>query len=182
MTSDPPSLVTPVRPWLSQGDIFASVPVLDISLTLGSPVARLPVGPAILITHDCALDKKSNKGVSRLEDVTFLRLQNVAELPPERQGNLRGSAGRFQPYEAMYLGRVSDLGECYVMLTAPYTLPAQIFRPELREYDEGSSAGEPGVYLTPTDFDSRVAKLSADGLDLLRKKWMIQWTRMQPKP
>lgn len=48
----------PHLPWLGQGDIFRAVPVIVVRLVgAGNVEAEATTGPAVLLTHDCAMDK-----------------------------------------------------------------------------------------------------------------------------
>jgi hypothetical protein len=167
-----------VKPWLSQGDMFAKVPVLRAGIT-DRPEAQLEDGPALLVTHSCSIDKKQ-KGRSRLEYLTFLPIHDVTLLPSERQTTLRTRAERLRPYEALYLGHLPGVGEGYVNLVEPYTLPAAIFQPNLRQFSSEETGEEADSRIVLTFHDTRVGTLSEEGLALLQNKWMVHWTRNLP--
>ena len=142
--------------------------------------AELDHSPAMLISHGCSIDKKDGRGRSKLEYLTFVPLQNVALLPPDRATNLRASLGQVKPYEAMYLGEVPRIGECYVMLTRPYTLPAALLQAELRDFTAEETGEAPDARLVAGVWDTRVGCLSAGAVDLFQRKWVAQWARMLP--
>jgi hypothetical protein len=175
--------VTPtvaVKPWLCQGDLFAKVPVLRAGIT-DRPEANLEDGPALLVSHSCSIDKKT-KGKSRLEYLTFLPIHDLAMLPSERAATLRSRAWRLRPYEAMYLGPLTDFGEGYVNFTEPYTLPAVIFQPDLREFTDEETGEGDDSRIVLSFHNTRFATLSEDALELFQYKWMAHWTRNLPDP
>ncbi len=170
------------RPWLAQGDIFRAVPVLEIEvLPSGQAVASLPTGPAVLLTHDCAMDKAYSDGRPKYERLQFARLRATAGLPQERRANLQGSRGAVAPFEAMWLGEVGDLGESFLLLSDTYFLPVECFRLLCVQYEEAAGNGPNTPRATPQVIDTRFARLSDDQLNLLRRKMLAYWTRLQPE-
>lgn len=166
------------EPWLCQGDIFASTLVLDYpELSDGKIVPQLRVGPAMLVTHDCDLDKATASGKPKVERFSFVRLRSVEALPADRIGIIRTSPEKLQPYEAQYLGVIPGIGESYVLVSDPYFLPASYFGFELREYPDHP---EPNRHLTITKNNSRIYRLSDPEIALFRAKWNIHWTRQAP--
>lgn len=164
--------------WLCQGDIFANAPVLDYpNMSDGRLIPQLRNGPAMLVTHDCDLDKLSG-GKPKIERMAFVRLRNVEELPANRADLIRRSNGKLQPYEAQYLGRIPGVGESYVLVSDPYFVPVSYFGTAIVQYP----GPEPNQHLTATANDSRRFRLSNADLTLFRTKWTINWTRLQPKP
>lgn len=71
-------------PWLGQGDIFANLPIIDVAVTgAGEVQATVIEGPAVLLTHDCDMDKPDNAtGLPRIQRMQFARLE---QLMPCRQ-------------------------------------------------------------------------------------------------
>lgn len=139
--------------------------------------------PSMLVTHHCAIDKKDGQGRSKVEHLSFLPLQLVSSLPESRAGNLRRSQGNLQPYEAMYLGEVPSLGECYVMLTMPFTVPTTLLGTELQRF----TAAEHGIEsdetrLVATVHEHRLGRLDHEPLELFRRKWAAHWTRLGLEP
>jgi len=171
------AVVEKVEPWLSQGDVFTSVLIVRAGVAKGAPVAGVDKGPALLISHGCAIDKKTNSGKSKLEYLSFLPIQDVVALPSERAERLRASSGNVQPYEAMYLGSVPEVGEGYVTLTQPYTLPAVLLRTELREFTAEETGDAADHRIVATISDSRAGRLTDEALELFYRKWTSQWTR-----
>lgn len=175
--SDATSLVAPNKPWLSQGDIFSSVPIVRAGVEGGIAVQGLQRGPALLISNDCAIDKKSGPGRSTLEYLSFLPIQDVAALNRGRAAALRGQGADLQPYNALYLGELSEIGVGYADLAQPFTLPALLLRTELRDFTDAETGEGGDRRIVATMHDTRVGTLSAASRIVLWRKWAIQWTR-----
>jgi len=143
--------------WLSQGDIFAKVPVVRTGLADSQPRVVLEPAPAMLISHACSLDKKRG-GKSRLEYLTFLPVHHVRLLPKDRQDLLRRTsvAADRRPYEVMYLGTITSLGESYFSLAEPYTLPALLLRTGLKKFTAAETGEAADERVVPTMHDTRV--------------------------
>lgn len=183
MSASAATAVAPHNLWLSQGDVFKELPYLRAGVADSVAAAQLDRGPALLVTHDCAIDKKNRRGHSTLEYLTFLPLQDVSALEavePSRARDLRLHAERDQPYPVLYLGQVQDVGESYVMLSQPYTLPALLLRAELRDFNAAETRGAPDRRIVPGVWDTRVGTLTERALTLLRRKWNAHWTRTLP--
>lgn len=170
--------VAPAFPWLCQGDLFRSAPVLYYPDLSHDFLAQLRMGPAMLVTHDCALDKMNSKGVATIERMTFVRIRKLATAPEHRQQLMKTKATELTPLEAQYLGHLEGLGESYVSLSDPYYLPAAYF--------EGETKGFPGLdhddkRLSIAKHDTRFARLGDEALALFRNKWNGYWTRTVPK-
>lgn len=172
-------LVAPLA-WLSQGDVFSSVPFIDFlpSGPSGDLSVELTQSAAMLVTHDCALDKKTRAGHSTIEQLSFLPLQSVSALPGERRALVRRN--ELQPYEAFYLGDVPDVGEAYVLVSDVYAVPAAHFGVSISAFPEPPEGETPGDYLQAGDRDMRVARPTPGQLELLRSKWNAHWTRRLP--
>lgn len=79
-----------------------------------------------------------------------------------------------------YLGDVPDVGVSDVMLNQPYTLPAPLLGTARRSFTSelaGDVDDDRGV---ATVWDTRVASLTDASLELFRREWSAQWTRMVP--
>lgn len=162
--------------WLSQGDVFSDIPLVDTYLGVGAGVsiAALPRGHALLITHDCVLDKCNRRGTSQVEHLSFLRLIDVEAQPATKRGDLRRTRDDDQPYRALYIGDVEGFGEAFVDLNAPFTHPAQHFGTEAREHDDGDRR------LAATINEKRAGRLSDELVQLFRLKWNANWTGSKP--
>lgn len=173
-------------PWLSQGDLFREVVISRIGVENGLAAAGIERGPALLMSHDCVLDKKrksNGREVSRVEFLTFVPVRGVGQLNPDKARALRefGSALGVRPYEALYLGEVDGLGETWASLAHPYTIPALLLGAELRVFTASETGEDEDTRLVASIGDTRIGKLSAAGMALLRRKWMAQWTGEVPR-
>ncbi|RFZ47551.1 hypothetical protein DAVIS_00263 [Mycobacterium marinum] len=179
MSQPRPHACLKCEPWLCQGDIFGNTRVLDYPDIDGAElVPQLRVGQAMLVTHDCALDKMNRKGQHTIERLAFVRIRNVEELPSNRAEVIRSSYGKVQPYEAQYLGVIPDIGESYVLVSDPYFLPVKYFGAKIELYPDEP---EPNRHLTISRNDSRRFRLSDSELEMFRIKWNVQWTRAFPR-
>jgi hypothetical protein len=173
-------------PWLCQGDIFAEMPIVDTSLAATGDVAvAVIIGPAVLLTHDCDMDKPDRGGAPKVERMQFARLRSVQAQPGNRQHTLRDRRAKIAPYEILYLGDVSTFGESFMLLSDPYYVPAAYFRPDFQSYIGHSEADEVGQYITAQAHDSRVGRLDSFQLALLRQKMPAFWSRVveeEPAP
>jgi len=167
-------------PWLGQGDIFGEVPVIGAELDpAGNVHAYSSPGPAVLLTHDCAMDKPDKAtGLPRVERLQFARLREITALSPDRQANLRGAAKKVGPFEALYLDEIPQFGETFMLLTDPYYLPARYFDLTLLAHgDHPEAESQSAIYTTPRRHDTRIGRIDAEQLDLLRQKMLAHWTR-----
>lgn len=170
-------------PWLGQGDIFASAPIIDITLTDAGDVQVVAIeGPAVLLTHDCDMDKPDRTtGQPRIPRMQFARLRAVDALPPSYQRTLRTSRNKLGPFEALYLGDIQGFGESCVLLSDPYYIPSAYFLPIFGEYTGHVEAVEGARYITAQAHDSRMGRLDEAQLILLRRKMAAFWTRLDPE-
>ena len=167
----------PCRPWFSQGDIFGSIPQVSAIVSTNSGIEwRSAEGPALLLTHGCALDKP-RAGRPRITSLQFLPLLAVSQLDQGRQATLR--ANQLEPYEVLYVGDVPALTDSFVMVQDVFSLPAKYFDPDLVDY-----AGHDGVEpddpprLTATKNDGRIVRLDDTQIEMLHRKVQAFWTRM----
>lgn len=169
------------RPWLGQGDIFEQVPIFLAQRDAGGVHVPVPAteGPALLVTFDCVLDKRSRM-TPRVKRFHFLPLVAVAAQPQQRQDLVR--ANGLTPYELIYVGDIPTLGgEFFAILGEVYSVPAKHFAHELHDYqgqNPASPPGEPNLRLTSGD--NRLGSLDTTELDLLRDKWNAYWTQRLP--
>jgi hypothetical protein len=169
-------------PWLGQGDIFASAPIVDVTLTdTGHVQSTVIEGPAVLLTHDCDMDKPDNAtGQPRIERMQFAKLRAVDALPASYQRTLRTNRNNPGPFEALYLGDIANLGECCVLLSDPYYIPSTYFIPTFGDYSDHPEGAEGARYTTIQLHDSRLGRLDETQLILLRRKMAAFWTRLDP--
>lgn len=169
--------------WLSQGDLFASIPIGWIGVENSAPVQKIDRGPALLVTAGCVIDKKTRAGRSSLEYLTFLPLRNLAQFDASKAGDARRSADELRPYGVLYVGFMGD-SEYVAPLAQPFTFPALLLRPDLVEYEE-SATGEPDIRgsntrLRPTVNDTRVGRLHPQILQLFLSKWAAFFLGFEP--
>ncbi len=165
----------PALPWLSQGDIFIDVPIVitEAGTTPGGVNASIESGPAVLVSHDCVLDKTNRRFGVRIHRMFFLPLLSIS-VAGDSATTIRRD--RHEPVEYLYVPDAGRFGECFCLLSEAYYLPATIFRPRLAEFEHAHA--EPGRrHLEATARAGRVGRLDAERLELLRDKWTGFWTR-----
>ncbi|GAA3247750.1 hypothetical protein GCM10017691_57280 [Pseudonocardia petroleophila] len=173
----------PHLPWLCQGDIFRDVPVVDVALQgRGTVRPRVSNGPAILLTHGCVLDKRTNSGKSRVERLQFAPLKAMTLLNADKARNLVLKARELAPSEVMYLGEIGEFGAAFFSFTDPYWLPAQYFELTFQLFPEHLEADETGEFVCPTINDTRMGRIESDELILLSAKLVAFWTRQKAGP
>lgn len=165
--------------WLAQADVFAEALVVSVSMNGEGLAADISNGPALLLTHDCAMDKATPDGVPKIDWLQFTRLRLATDLPPERRGNLWRARTAVAPYDVMWLGDVG-FGECYLVLSTPYFAPVQYFGLTCVQYEEVVDDRANLPRATPTRNDSRIGRLDDVQLFLLQQKMLIYWTRFAP--
>ncbi len=165
------------EPWLCQGDLFRTAPVVITTVTGERPEdanAKIAHVPALLATFDCALDKTNKRSEMLATEMTFLPLRQLAVLEGNKQAIIRRNT--ITPYDFFYVGDLPDLGESYVSLNNPSTFTVGYFAAELRVFD-----GDPEAHLVATRHDERLGTLGAQQLVLFKDKWNAHWTRRLPE-
>jgi len=166
------AITVPHSAALEQGDVFLDVPILDAFDIDGEAQFRLIAGPAILLTHGCAMDKPvRDTSRPKIEYLSFARLRTTDDLTVDRKQLLRNN--QVTPYEVMYLGRIRPVGECYFSLHETYSVPAFHFDLTLIEHAGQRSAA-------PQRNDTRVATISVAQRSILTSKLHGFWTREVP--
>ncbi len=163
------SFLAPPKPWLCQGDIFASVPILEF-------IESNVYGPAMLVTFGCVIDKRNNAGKSRVSHLSFLPVRSVASLQPDQQRLIRMSPSELRPYAALYLGQLGGLGESYVNLVEPFSLPASMFSVRMHDFSMMLPEERDPMRLVSQANGDRLHALTDDHLDLFLNKWRAHWT------
>jgi hypothetical protein len=169
--------------WLCQGDIFESAPVLDVQVDpAGGLVTSLGYGPAVLLTHDCAMDKAEPDGSPKAERLQFARLRIASRTVTTVQANdLRGRRGKTGPFEVLWISDVRPFGECLIFLSDPYFVPLSYFDAAMVQYNVTEADGNPSApRATPRANDTRMGRLEEGQIDLLRLKMLAFWTRLKP--
>jgi hypothetical protein len=145
---------------------------MDASGTLEATCDQ--VGPALLVTHGCVLDKATGSGRSKIERLQFLPLLALSQQDGSRQALLRRE--QINPAEAMFVGPVPSIGDAFCVLSEMYWLPATWFDPELISY-EHPDAEEGSRYLTARRNGGRLGRLEDERVHLLHQKMRAFWTR-----
>lgn len=165
------------KPWLCQGDVFASIPLAVTSLDDGgSLLAVVDQGPALLLTHDCQLDKR---GLSR---VVFAPLSSPddAGVTGSNLGQLR--KGWLTPPEAIYLPDAGNGEEAIALLGQAFTIPTEYFDLALEDFsDHLEHDPEQPWHARARRFDTRAATMSPDETQLMRWKMAAYWTGETPE-
>lgn len=168
-------------PWLCQGDIFASAPIVETTLSdSGDVQSTVTEGPAVLLTHDCSMDKPDSTGQPRVERMQFARVRALDVLPLNLQRTVRTNRNNLGPFEIQHLGDIPELGESCLLLSDPYYIPSAYFVPIFCDYTGHAEALEGDRYITIQLHDSRIGRLDEDQLILLRRKMNAFWTRATP--
>ncbi len=158
--------------WLSQGDIFLDVPVPDLRASDHS-------GPALLATYNCALDKRTGSGKSKVTHLNFLPIRSLTLVQPQLAEALRSNPTSLTPYVALYLSDLPTIGEGYVNLMECFTLPISEFSVEIQDFSEDLSVGDPGedcCRLVDNSPRVRSSTLSPSHHGLFLEKWRAHWT------
>lgn len=168
--------------WLAQGDIFTNVPILDSFLDdAGQVVPRVEYGPAVLLTHDCAMDKPDSDGRPRIDEVHFTRLYSMQVLDEQRRRTLVGQALHLYPLDALYLGEIGQYGACFVAMNDICCVPAGYLGLDFHTYTGHSDVRDGERLVTAGQNDSRIGRIDEAQLELLRRKFIGYWTRINPE-
>ena len=162
-------------PWLGQGDLFLTAPLVATQTNGSAVTSEIILAPALLASHDCALDKVNARGVMQATHVTFLPLRSLTVLEGNRANIVRSN--NVTPYDFFFVGVLPGLGESYLSLNTPSTVTLDYFEPELRMFPGDSEA-----HLVAQRNDTRIGTLSSAQLELFRTKWNVYWTRRLPQP
>lgn len=168
----------PALPWLCQGDIFKSVPVpvVEADATGQLCVTYDSRGPALLITHDCTLDKTNRALEVKVRRLFFLPLVALSVASRDQEAALRRN--QVFPAESLFLPGAGEFGDCFVVLSSAYYLPADLFNLRLTKFEHPEA--EDAHHLEAMANGDRPCRLDADALDLFRQKWSVFWTRLLP--
>lgn len=168
------------RPWLGQADVFSNAPILQVTLAEERLTSEILYGPALLLTHDCAMDKATADGLPKTDWLQFARIRLASQLPDQRRGNVWRARDDVPPYDVMWLGEVGAFGDCYMVLSDPYHVPVEYFDTRCIQYDEQVDDRPNLPRATPRRNDSRMGRLPPDRVFLLQQKMLIYWTRFNP--
>lgn len=167
-------------PWLEQGDIFARIPLFEPILADGQIRASFLEGPALLLTHGCSMDKPDREpGQPRLVHLQFVRLRSMRVLSADIQRRLRRR--ELGPFDALHVGEPPNLPESFVTLNDPFFLPFGYFEPSLQSFPTHPARRDDGLVAVPTINDTRVGRLDNLDVDLLHRKIIASWTRIDAR-
>ena len=138
----------------------------------------LDLGPSLLVTHSCNLDKRRGSGEVHITRLQFLPLLDVAAEILERQAAVRRDT--LNPPEVLYLGAMPGAWEAYVLLSEMYTLPAAMFAPRMETFagDHRADPEDPTHLVLGRNAD-RLGRLSGDRIRILYDKMALFWMRME---
>lgn len=162
------------RPWVSQGDVFADVPIVRYGR---SALGQVTNGPSLLLTADCQLDKRTRSGQTKIRTLQFAPLQNVEDLDQNRRALIRRDG--LQPPNPFYLGEV-DTGagewEAFVLLDEIYAVPIEsVGAAEMVDHSEEMEDEDDAWRLHLVDV-KRLYSLHDSRRDLLHDKITAFWT------
>lgn len=160
--------------WLSQGDLFRALPIVETSIQDGIVSTKLVHGPSLLCTHDCELDKRTRAGVSTVKRIQFLPLRSTSALDNSQHGDLQTWQGKLNPARIFHVGNLENLGDVFCDLAEVYALPSEYFAPALREFGNPDATE---LMLVATANDTRIGQVDEVQLLLLKKKLMTFMTR-----
>ena len=183
-TSELTSVVQPQRPWFRCGDVLSSIPMSRPRLMSadGAVTFESSVGPALLLTHDCAMDKRRRNGTPRTALLQFAPLAQMSQLSDDLAQGLRAQRSALAPLDTMYVGEVDGIGDCYISLLDPHYLPIEYFGAQVVD-QSGHELCDPDdpFHLTPGRRDTRVETLDDEQIQLLQMKMMAFWSRVTPQ-
>jgi len=179
VTPSAPARIEQCDAWLTQGDVFRSVPIVGLRVISGVARPVVESGPAMLITHSCVMDKPRGKRdlTPRIERLHFLPLTSIASVDEDRQRLLRQQPQKLQPYGACYLGSMGLIGEVFVGLADPVHVPAEFFQVALSPNREDAPSD---YHLVAQANDTRFGRPAESIMDLFRAKWIAHWTGQKP--
>jgi hypothetical protein len=145
------------------------------------------IGPALLLTEDCQIDKRTSSGkrpkpASRFQ-LAPIRLLDINHVGHDRVTRLR--AGDLNPPEMIYLDDAGTGEEAMALLGESFPLPSAYFQLELRSFDDHPDnvddddpmrmvAGRPGLQRSRT--------MTAPERQLLQAKLAFYWTHSSLEP
>jgi hypothetical protein len=178
--------VRPHDPWLSQGDIFASVPIPTCRLKSGRVIFGTDEGgPAVLLNDGCILDKRSG-GLPALKRLNLAPLHSMAD---QGYSSRKAAALRnreINPPDPIYVNVQEALdidqdGEAIALISETYALPANYFDlvplEDPADEEDGYRAG-----IARTNRDTRVLTMEAAEVRLLQEKLALFWSGIELDP
>jgi hypothetical protein len=169
-------------PWLCQGDLFSHAPVVMTDLDeSGELRSSIDFGPALLLTHDCAMDKPGRDGKPRIDRLQFAAVRSVESVEERLRSQLDPTSDKVGPFEALALGEVAGVGDAFILLSDPYYVPAEYFQLSMVDYSGHENAGDGSAHFASPSFrDTRIGRLTEERTNLLRRKMIAYWMRLAP--
>ena len=153
---------------LRQGDLFArlNAPVIDVQVGDRNWSSH-PV-PALLVSQNCIIDKRSRAGDPTIRNLQFLPARRVDILNDQnREAVLRQR--NVQPADPFLVGAADDGYEYYALLSELFSVPIECLgRLGWDEQDADDWR------LTAPDA-VRLGRITDEDLDLLQQKMMAFW-------
>ncbi len=170
------------KQWLCQGDIFLRAPLAVIYNEPSAPLGVIVEGPtavpALLITNDCEMDKRTRSGRLKVPYLHFLPLHAMLAQDANLQKVLRQEG--VNPAGALFVGDVPGVGDAIVSLAEVTGVPISFFEPRLLRPDFLPEATN-DMYLVIDANDTRIGTLEESRRELLQAKLAAYWARTVPK-
>jgi len=170
----------PCVPWLRQGDVFEDVRWLTITRSDDDDtfVASSGPGAALLITHGCQMDKRTNAGRPKAKRLQFLPVHPITDLNHDSQERLRRH--EVSPPEAVFVGALTDGREGFGLLGEAFTLPTSYFHPHVESFEGHSQADQSDPYhLVVTRHEERLGTIDDALVELMHSKMVAYWLGAQ---
>lgn len=172
--------------WLNQGDVFAAVPIPTSRLANG----RVEFGtraeaPAVLLTDDCILDKRSN-GHPSFKHLNFAPLWSLQEMRYDERKRSALRAGELNPADPVYLnldGFVdsTEEPEAIALLSQTFWLPERYFDLHPME-DETDCTDGYRHKISRRRTDTRRCTMEPSERRLLQEKLAFFWIGVELDP
>ncbi len=143
-------------------------------------------GAAILLTHDCQLDKpEAGTTAAKVKRLQFSPITRLADsgISNGIKGQLR--AAWLSPPEAVYLPDSDEMEEAVALLSEAFTIPAGYFALEIVDFSDhdGSDPANPH-HAVARSHDERVTTMRPAERQLLECKMAAYWAgrRLEDAP
>lgn len=159
--------------------MFELLPQIVVSVGVSGTIASsTEVGPCLLVTHDCDLDKPKGRAADappRIERLQLLPLRDLDAQPKDRRDLLRRH--ELSPPEAIHIGHVAGVGDAFGLFSEMFYLPAAFFVLSLIEFPDHPAAESGKRHCVATRHGNRAGRLTSDHLELMRRKMAAFWPR-----
>lgn len=170
------------EPWLSQGDLFSEVPLVIAHVNERGAVRYVEgTGPALLLTDNCILDKRTRKRQTpKVGRLHVAPVRALADLDLEEDSQRRLLAGELNPPEPIYLDLGRD-GQAVALLGETYPIPSEYFGLEATK-DDADAGDDYRVMIGRTDRDTRSYAMERAEQRLLQEKLAYFWSHAELTP